>query len=756
MNKMILAAILVSLALTLTSRAIAEEENEGLLSPYFFVNSDDPSVDAFPLLETKVNVNISGIIAEVELVQVYKNEGKQTIEAIYVFPLGTKAAIHKMRMKIGERIINARIEERRAAKAIYNQAKQDGKVTSLLEQQRPNVFQMNVANIMPGDAVEVTVGYTELLIPEGGIYQYVYPAVVGPRYGGEVTEPQETDNFISSPYLKEGEEPSYDFEIKVQLNAGMPLSKVWVASHQAIVEKDNDTARISLAEDEKKGGNRDFILRNSMEGKEIQTGILLYPGDEENFFLLMAQPPQNISTKDIPPREYVFIVDVSGSMNGFPLDVLKALITDIITDLRKEDYFNILFFSGGSKALSEKPLPATKQNVKRAIAMLNNQRGGGGTNMLSALQRAVSLKKKEGLSRTVVIATDGYVGVEKQAFDQIRDNLSEANVFAFGIGSSVNRYLIEGIARAGRGEPFIVINQKEAKQTAERFQAYVESPLLTDIEAEFIGFDAYDVEPVNIPDLFAQRPLIIYGKYRNPKGEIIIKGNCTQGCYRRHIKVNDSLESKDNLALRYLWARERIARLSDYAGTGTDLRDEVTDLGLKYTLMTKYTSFVAVDTVIRDTGEAVTVKQPLPLPQGVSNYAVGGAATYSKSARYSFGQARCEKSIDLCDSELAIREEEKKRIEVYLKGGKFPKEVSMQEAERLLKPLKEKLARLFKEWELKKIALVLTVEKGRLKKLHISSHEGKGYDQKKLTSILKGLNFSKTFTGTLGLNLIAW
>jgi len=339
------------------------EEKERILSPYFFVQSDDASLDPFPLLETKAEVDIAGVIAEIELTQVYKNEGKRTIEAIYVFPLGTKSAIHAMRMKIGSRIIEATIEERKMAKMIYERAKDEGKVASLLEQQRPNVFQMKVANIMPGDVIEVKVNYTELLVPADGIYEFVFPTVVGPRYSEKREKgAKDHDRWIETPYLHEGEVPSYTFDIKVNMRTGIPLSKVWVPSHKVQVRQDREEAEIHLMPEEEKGGNRDFILRYTLQGKTIQSGLLLYPGEEENFFLLMLQPPEKVALDAVPPREYVFIVDVSGSMHGFPLDVSKALIREIIQQLRGEDYFNILFFAGGSKVLSPHPLRATEGN----------------------------------------------------------------------------------------------------------------------------------------------------------------------------------------------------------------------------------------------------------------------------------------------------------------------------------------------------------------------------------------------------------
>ncbi len=729
-------------------------------SPYFFIPNSDASIDQFPLLETKAKVNISGVIAYVELTQVYKNEGKRAIEAIYVFPLSTKSAIHSMKMEIGERTIIAKIEERKLAQRHYIQAKKEGKLVSLLEQQRPNVFQMKVANIMPKDIVEVTVNYTELLIPEDGVYEFVFPTVVGPRYSGELTDPTEKDDWIESPYLHQGTEPSYNFDITVNIKTGLPISKIKVVSHKVDIDfKSENEAVIRLAKEEKKGGNKggnkDFILRYVLKGKNIQTGLLLYPVEEEKFFLLMAQPPQKITLSDIPPREYLFIVDVSGSMYGFPLEVSKALIKRIINNLREKDYFNILFFSGGSKVLSDEPLPATFENKLKAISMLEAQRGGGGTRILSALRRALSLKKKEGLSRIIVIATDGYVAVEKEVFDLIRENLNKANFFAFGIGKGVDRYLIEGIARVGRGVPFIATDEKEAKLKAEKFLEYIKSPVLTDIKVEFEGFSAYDVEPSKVGDLFYEKPIVIFGKYKTAKGKIKITGKTPKGDFEKIIEVGSFKEDKENIALKYLWAREKLAQLSDYRKVGVDTKEEIIKLGLKYSLMTEFTSFIAIDTIKRETGEVVTVKQPLPLPEGVSDYAVEGKG---------IGGGFLGELYNMKAPPLAFEKEEiarskweaisKKELgQVYLKGGRFTQKLSMEKIENLLSPLKKTLGELFKKWELKEITIVLKIEGGRLINIEVKAYQGKGYEKEKLEPVLKKIKFPQDFTGKIEIEL---
>ncbi len=622
------------------TRSDSEEESvmsrtDKTLSPYFAVKSDDPTVDRLPLLSTKADVKIAGVIADVRVTQVYKNDGKKPIEAIYTFPGSTRAAVCAMKMTIGDRTIVAKIREREKARQEYEQARQRGQSASLLEQQRPNVFQMNVANIMPGDYITVEMSYTELLVPTEGVHEFAYPTVVGPRYSNvSEKDAPKSERWIASPYLHEGEKPSYTFDIAVDLRCGLPIQDIACPSHKTNVKYSGpNSVSVRLDKAEKDCGNRDFILRYRLAGGKIQSGLLLSEGKEENFFLLMLQPPKRVEQFQIPSREYIFIVDVSGSMHGFPLDISKTLLRNLFANLRPKDYFNVLLFSGDNAVMSEHSLPATRENLERAIGVIDGQQGGGGTELLPALQRALSLPRAKGTSRNVVIATDGYVTVETEAFDLIRKNLGQANFFAFGIGSGVNRFIIEGMARVGQGQPFVIDKPDAAASQAEKFRKYIQTPVLTDIKVSFRGFDAYAVEPEHVPDVLAERPIIIAGKWRGARdGTIKVTGMTAQGEYSQTVSVAEFSPDTANSALRYLWARQRIQLLADYNNLAEDSGRvrEVTRLGLKYNLLTRYTSFVAIDSKVRNReGSPVEVAQPLPLPEGVSNYAVGGASGYA-------------------------------------------------------------------------------------------------------------------------------
>lgn len=617
--------------------AAVGESPEKTLSPYFLVENGDPEIDRLPLAETKAQVHIAGVIADVLVTQVYTNLGSRPINARYVFPASTRAAVHGMTLQVGDVRVRAKIREKEQAKQEFETAKKEGKSAALLDQERPNVFSMSVANVMPGDEIRVELHYSELLIPTDGTYEFVYPTVVGPRYSTKFESTAAEDaKWVKNSYTHEGEAPAYVFGIETSISAGMPIEELSCATHRTHVDwRGMSEAKVELDPGERNGGNRDFVLRYRLEGKQVAAGLLTYAGASpkpgapaENFFLLMVQPPERVSVRQIPPREYVFVLDVSGSMEGFPLDTAKALMRELIGTLRPIDKFNIVLFAGGSRLLAPVSLPATKDNVEQAIAEIEREQGGGGTELGLALDKALALPGTEGVSRSTIVVTDGYIDAEPEVFAKIRANLNRSNLFAFGIGEAVNRYLIEGMAHAGGGEPFVVEGPGLAKSVAKSFEVYISSPVLTDIAWKAEGFEAYDVEPQSIPDLFADRPLVIFGKWRGrPEGTIRVTGVSGGGTFESAIEVGTAKPSPDLGALRYLWARSRVARLSDYGGDEKpETVRQITQLGLGYDLLTKFTSFIAVHEVVRNpNGQAQDVVQPLPLPEGVAESAVGSS-----------------------------------------------------------------------------------------------------------------------------------
>ena len=441
------------------------------------------------------------------------------------------------------------------------------------------------------------------------------------------------------PYTVKGIADSFDFDISVRLNAGMIIQYVNSASHEITVDyPDAKTAEIVLSEENKNPSNRDFILKYNLRGNQIQTGLLLYEGEEENFFSFQMEPNKNVVLDDIPSREYLFIVDVSGSMNGYPLEVSRTLMRNLLCGLRITDTFNVQLFASSSTMFSAVPVEINEQNIEAAIRFLSEGQGGGGTQLLSALQTAYKLPRKDmSVARSMVVITDGYVSVEKEAFELIRNNLDQASVFTFGIGSSVNRYLVEGMAKVSNSESFIATTSEEAAEVAKDFANYIATPLLTRVKIESKGFNMYNLAQKSIPDVFAARPVVVHGKYKGKaEGKIIVTGYQGKKRFRQVFNVTDGQLSKQNKALGYLWARKRIGELDDYKRLfSEDVKAEVVALGLKYNLLTNYTSFVAVDeAIVNKDGTLTKVKQPLPMPDNVNNSAVGAEAEVKETSKF--------------------------------------------------------------------------------------------------------------------------
>jgi Ca-activated chloride channel family protein len=619
------------LALLLTTAIARSQEAQVPTSPYFHVAGSDDGKERFPLKSTRADVKLNGIIATVKLTQTYNNLGAMPINATYIFPGSTGAAVNGMTLIIGERRVIASIKEKEEAKANFDKAKSEGKSASLLTQNRPNVFSMDVANIMPGDEVKVELTYTEILDAEEGEYEFVIPGVVGPRYGGDASRTKSETSWVSNPYLATDsvEKDPVNYAINVDISSPIAIRDLACATHTLQIDwQDEKNAKLRLEGDAKTVGNRDFILHYHLQDEKIVSGLTHFTWNGENYFMLVAEPPKKVRAEQVAAREYLFVVDVSGSMNGFPLQVSTQLMQNLLAGLRPTDRFNILFFAGGSRQLSAIPLEASAEHIESGLQMMRNMRGGGGTELYSALQTALAMPRVEDMSRNIVLITDGYISAEDEVFRLINENLSGTSVFTFGIGSSVNRHLIEGLARAGHAESFVVTNINDAVKQSEKFLGYIASPVLTGIELKSANADIVDMQPSHIPDMLGERPVLVMGKYipkNNKPVGFELTGAAVDGKKTWRFTVDPKRRDEN---LPQLWARKVLEELYVVPrGSREETRETITELGLAYSLLTQYTSFVAVDETVRNTtGDAADVKQPLPLPQGVGNLAVGAHA----------------------------------------------------------------------------------------------------------------------------------
>jgi len=583
-----------------------------------------------PHKRTDVQADVVGVMSSVKVTQEFRNPLAHPVEATYAFPLPHRAAVHAMTMHVGRRRIRAQIQRRAAARAAYKRAKREGRTAALLEQERPNLFTQSVANIMPGDTIRVELRYVEELVPERGRYSFVFPMTVGPRYvragaGERVTQ----------PVLARGIRPGRDVSLSLSINAALPLAELKVLTHRARIERPGRGRATIALDPADRIPNRDFVASFALTGARPQATVLADHHDQRGgHLLLLIQPPKRVAPAQVAPREFVFVVDTSGSMHGRPLNQAKRAMELCLASLGPADRFQIIRFASDAEPLASRPLPPTAANRARARRFLNDPWGSGGTEFLPALKLALGAAPDPRRARVVVFMSDGFIGYEAEVLRFIRANLGAANLFAFGIGDSVNRFLINSMARLGQGQPYVLLSRVNERAVIRRFFETVSRPALTGIRVDWGGLDVRAQTPSRPPDLFANKPIVLAARYsRGGQGVVTVRGHLAGAPFVQRIPVTLPTHngSASSPALAYLWARRRIGELMDLHRTAADdsarrpLQAQVTELALGYELMSKFTSFVALDEVVRNpggTGRKVLV--PQILPDGVSERAAAG------------------------------------------------------------------------------------------------------------------------------------
>jgi Ca-activated chloride channel homolog len=613
------------------------------------VGKDGKVTGFVPLKHTGIKTEISGFVARTEVTQEFENILPNAVEAIYVFPLPHQSAVDGMTMKVGEREIRAVIKEREEARKIYEQARNTGHTAALLDQERPNIFTQSVANIPPGGRVEITLSVIELLKYEAGTYEFAFPLVVGPRYipgsgirqgdHGTMVDTDQTPDAsrISPPVagVHTGDaHAGHDVSMEVALAAGVPVGDIESPSHKIFADRTGaDSYRVKLA-DETVLPDKDFILKYKVAGVGINDAVLAHNGKSGGYFTLILQPPEKVREEALVPRQLIFVLDTSGSMWGFPIEMAKKTIARALDNLRKDETFNLITFSGDTRILFPEPVPATAENVARAKQVLAGAYGSGGTEMMKAIRTALGDDESAGKPveadpvRVVCFMTDGYVGNDAAIIAEIKKH-TDARVFSFGIGTAVNRFLLAKMAEEGHGDVEFVTAPGEAQAAADRFYERVHSPVLTNISIDWNGLPVTDVYPREVRDLFSAKPIIITGRFTGaPAGKITIKGYQGTGNFSRAIPVDFSSAGPANAALEKIWARHKVEDLMSQDWNGiqygnSKYKAEIIQVGLEHSLATQYTSFVAVEekTVVQD-GKPVRIEVPVELPQGVSPAAV--------------------------------------------------------------------------------------------------------------------------------------
>jgi Ca-activated chloride channel family protein len=609
---------------------------------------------SLPLLKSDMRAQVRGDLATVELVQTFRNPHPRALHARYVFPLPPDAAVFAMRLVVDGRVVEAEIRERKEAEQLFEAAKQKGQQAALLTQHRPNVFTQRVANLTPGAEVRVELSYAHPVPRRDGAYAFHFPMVVGPRYlpGGSTgpgagppeptgaraaVEPQALEigqwNLPASPPVA----PAADgarVSVQVELEAGQPIQWVASPSHALDIAEQGPGRRVIRLVGGRALDDQDFVLRYALAGEAASAGVTAWARGGRGVLSLHLEPPEGARADQITPRELVFVLDCSGSMHGEPIEASKRFMRRALGHLRPNDLFRIVQFSNHARELAGRPLPATPENVAAGLAYIDSLVGEGGTEMTHGILAALAPPVPPGALRLVVFLTDGYIGNDVDIVRLLQARRGEARLFSFGVGSGVNRYLLEEMARVGRGAARFVRPDEDAGEAADRLAERLDAPFLTDVRIDWAeGARVSAPTPKELPDLFLGQRLRVLARYEGagPR-RLQVHARLAGKPVSLPLEIELPAEAPGPRALDVLWARGQVedrmqAYLDPSAGPArrAALRDEVIALGLAHRLVTRWTSFVAVARqVVNPGGQASEADVAVPQAKDVSALAYPG------------------------------------------------------------------------------------------------------------------------------------
>ena len=592
-------------------------------------------------INTDVEMKISGLVARVSVRQEFRNEGNEWVEGVYVFPLPDRAAVDRMRLHIGDRFIEGEIREKEQARKEYEQAKQAGKKTSLVEQQRANLFTTQVANVAPGELVVVEIEYLEDLRFEDGRFSIRFPMTLTPRYipGQALPDRQgngwsaDTDqvpdaSLITPPQITASK--NHRISLRADVNAGMPLEIVASRYHPVNITEKDGHYFVDLR-DAQTPMDHDFeLVWQPVKSAQPRAMAFAETIDGKPYHLIMMMPPdQEAVSQARIARETIFIIDSSGSMHGVSMSQAKRAVTLALKSLQPEDRFNVIDFDSYTTALHPDSVPANGINVTNAVNFVNALQADGGTEMRPALKMALTAPPHETHLRQVVFITDGSVGYEDEMFTMIENHLGNARLFTVGIGSAPNSLFMRKAAEAGRGSFTFVSALHEVNEKMDALFRKLESPQVTDIEVAWPSGVIVETYPSTIPDLYLGEPVTVRtrasGSFR-PGDTLQVSGNSVTGAWAASLPLESSTQSAGVAAL---WARARIGELIDQerrGGNADEARTAIIETALAHHLVSKYTSLIAIDkTPVRPAGDPLSSEQvPNLMPYGQSMGAAFG------------------------------------------------------------------------------------------------------------------------------------
>ncbi|MCI0343205.1 MAG: VWA domain-containing protein [Planctomycetales bacterium] len=586
-----------------------------------------------PLKHTDVSASIAGTFATVDVTQEYSNPFASKIEAVYVFPLPTDAAVSHFVMQIGDRKIRGIVREREEATRIYHEAREAGHVASLLTQERPNVFTQKVANIEPGKAIGIRITYYHVLPYLDGWHEFTFPMIVGPRfnppgfyegigaagYGGGQEERQP----VVAEYLSKHERTKHEISLKVALEAGVALEEIRCPTHAVTIAREGPSRATATLSPLDAVPNKDFVLRWKVAGKDLKAALVTEEdGKGGGYFALTLYPPATIQDLERRPMEMVFVLDCSGSMDGVPIAKAKAAIEGALGKLSPRDTLQVIRFSNSASALGTRPVPATPRSVAIALQYVRDLDSEGGTMMIEGIRASLGYPHDGERDRVVSFLTDGFIGNEMEIFDAASRLVGPSRVFSFGVGSSPNRHLLEGLARIGHGAvAWVGLDDATGREAVDAFYDRISRPALTGCSLDFGGWNVEGVYPRRLPDLFVGRSVTVVGRFSGAaEGPMRLRGT-VHGSAR---EIPIVATASKHAAVSKVWARTKVGELSlarglvlqagaaaEAEGIGTEIRETA----LAHGIVSDATAFVAVDAARvteGDTGTTVPVATPLP------------------------------------------------------------------------------------------------------------------------------------------------
>ncbi|WP_339339989.1 marine proteobacterial sortase target protein [uncultured Oceanicoccus sp.] len=592
---------------------------------------------AFANIDNKTHINVSGMVAHVSIEQHFKNNHAAELEGIYVFPLPDQAAVHRMRIKIGDRIINGSVKEKAEAKAVYQQAKSKGKKAALVKQYRPNLFKTNVANIRSGETIIVELDYIQPVSYQQGHFQIQVPFSITPRYSPkhhQSDDSAEIKAVMTNDFGWSGIDNALtavtNTELSVTLDTGLPLQNIESAYHAINISNQQGIYQVKL-DPNHPALKQDFVLRwQAQTGQSPDAALFSQTVQGEHYLQIMMLPPQDTMTEQALPREVIYVIDVSGSMQGPSIIQAKQSLLLAIAQLKDQDRFNILAFNHQTRQLFNQAMPANAGNLATAKAYVEQLQADGGTEMMPALQQSLRYQPDQQTVRQIIFITDGAVSNEEQLFSAIYQHLGQSRLFTVGIGSAPNSYFMRKAAEFGRGSFTYIGDTHAVQQSMSRLLDRLNKPLIKDMTIEWPTANSVEHYPEKIPDLYQGEPLVINAAIENLSGVITVRGKQSGG--RSWQKKLEIVGNNNHQGVATLWAREKIQHLLDQKIKGQPenaVRQSVLEVALTHQLMSPYTSFVAVEQNLDNPNNSKPSLRAIPVPKtatgGILSLLWGGA-----------------------------------------------------------------------------------------------------------------------------------